>query len=152
MIEIVSATREHAERIRLREGDARELAALGVTDVAAKLGESITRSLWSKAYLIDGEVAALVGLAARSLLGDEGIPWLITGTPVDRNKKLFLKETRAGVERMKATFPVLRNIVHAEYHQTIRWLRWLGFEISAPVPTGPLQLPFCVFRWSAAYG
>jgi hypothetical protein len=151
-IEIVPAARAHADAIELRPGDARELAALGIADVPAKLSEGIERSIWSQAYLIDGEVAALVGLAAASLLGSsEGIPWLITGKPVDRHKKLFLRETRAGVERMKAAYPVLRNIVHAEYHQTIRWLRWLGFEVFDPQPTGSLQQPFCVFQWSAAH-
>jgi hypothetical protein len=151
VIEIVHATREHAERIVLRPGDARELAALGIADPAGRLAESIQRSLWSNAYVIDGEVAALVGLAARTVLSGEGIPWLITGRPVDGHKKLFLRETRAGVERMRATFPVLRNIVHAEYHQTVRWLRWLGFEVLEPQPTGPLRQPFSVFQWSATH-
>ena len=61
------ATLDHARAIRLRRGDARELDALGVDHLRA-FESSMSRSLWAQAYLIDGEVAALVGLAVDSLL------------------------------------------------------------------------------------
>lgn len=137
VVEIVPATIEHAERIVLRPGDARELKALGITMPEAFMF-STARPIWAETYLIDGEVAAMVGLSARlSLLGDRGEPWLLTGLPVDRHPKTFLRETRAGVARMRAQFPVLANWVHAEYRQAIRWLRWLGFDIGPPQPLPP---------------
>lgn len=144
MLEIVPATIEHAERIELRPGDAREVEVLGLTMPEA-FKVSTARSMWAHTYLIDGEVAAMVGLSVDNLLGGIGAPWLVTGKPVDRNKKLFLRETRAGVERMRAEFPVLRNFVHAEYAECLRWLRWLGFEIGPPQPKGPFGAPFCLF-------
>lgn len=136
-VEIVPATIEHARAIVLRPGDARELAALGQTTAEA-FAFSTARPIWAETYLIDGEVAAMVGLSVHlSLLGDRGEPWLLTGLPVDRHPKLFLRETRAGVARMREQFPVLANWVHAEYHQAIRWLRWLGFDIGPPRPLPP---------------
>ena len=102
-IEIVPATLDHARAIRLRPGDAREIAAMGLTPIAA-FEQSMSRSLWAQAYVIDGEVAALVGLAINSILGGVGAPWLLTGRPVDRHRKLFLQETRRGVARMRAEF------------------------------------------------
>jgi GNAT superfamily N-acetyltransferase len=141
MITIVPATLDHARAIRLRRGDARELDALGVDRLRA-FELSMARSLWADAYLIDGEVAALVGLAVDSLLGGIGAPWLLTGRPVDRHRKLFLQETRRGVARMRAEFPRLANHVHAEYGEAIRWLRWLGFAIGPPQPRGSHGAPF----------
>ena len=143
-IEIVPATMEHARHIALRPGDLREIEVLGLTMPEA-FEISTRRDVWSETYLIDGEVAAMVGLAANSILGGWGSPWLVTGRPVDRHAKLFLRETRAGVERMKAAFPRLSNYVHAEYTQTVRWLRWLGFSIGTPEPRGPFDAPFCLF-------
>jgi GNAT superfamily N-acetyltransferase len=140
-IEIVPATLDHARAIRLRPGDAREIAAMGLTPIAA-FEQSMSRSLWAQAHVIDGEVAALVGLAIDSILGGVGAPWLLTGRPVDRHRKLFLQETRRGVARMRAEFSRLANHVHAEYGEAIRWLRWLGFGIGPAEPKGPHAAPF----------
>lgn len=109
---------------------------MGLTPRAA-FELSMARSLWAQAYVIDGEVAALVGLAADSLLGGVGAPWLLTGRPVDHHRKLFLQETRRGVARMRAELPRLANHVHADYAEAIRWLRWLGFAIGPSQPRGP---------------
>jgi GNAT superfamily N-acetyltransferase len=145
-IEVVPAALDHAHAIRLRPGDAREVAAMGLTPLAA-FEHSMSRSLWAEAYVIDGEVAAIVGLAVDSILAGIGAPWLLTGRPVDRHPKLFLQQTRRGLARMSAEFPVLVNQVHAEYTGAIRWLRWLGFEIGPAKPYGPKGEPFCRAVW-----
>lgn len=144
MLEIVPATIEHAAAIDLRPGDRREIEVLGLTMPEA-FAISTSRALWAETYLVDGAVAAMVGLSVDSVLGGIGAPWLVTGSPVDHHKKLFLRETRAGVERMKAQLPVLRNFVHAEYGECLRWLRWLGFAIGPPTPRGRHGAPFCLF-------
>jgi hypothetical protein len=143
VIEVIPATRRHAERIKLRRGDAREIAVLGLTMPEA-FDVSTRRALWTHTYLIDGEIGAIVGLSINNLLSGWASPWLVTGEPVNRHRKEFLRLTREGVERMKA-FRRLQNWVHAEYTETIRWLRWLGFEIGSPVPKGPFAAPFCLF-------
>ncbi len=142
MIEIVPATREHVALLVLREGDAREIAALGYAKDEA-LGRSIARSLWADAYLIDGEVAAILGLALPSLTGRLASLWLVTGLPVDRNRKAFLRLCRARLVEVRRQWPVLVDYVHAEYAEAHRWLRWLGFTIGPPEPYGRLGALFC---------
>jgi GNAT superfamily N-acetyltransferase len=141
MLTIVPATPAHAEAIELRPGDHREIAALGLSPPDG-VARSLARSLWAETYLVDGEVAAIAGLAVANVLGSVGSPWLVTGRPVDRRKKLFLRETRRRVERMTAEFPVLVSHVHADYSQAIAWMRWLGFMVGPPQPYGPMGSPF----------
>jgi hypothetical protein len=136
MIECVPATLDHARSIELRPGDAAEIAALGLTREEG-LGLSLARALWADAYLVDGEVAAIVGLGLPAMLGRVATPWLLTGRPVDRHRKEFLRLTRARVELMRREWALLVNYVHADYAQAIRWLTWLGFEIGPARPFGP---------------
>jgi hypothetical protein len=143
MITIVSATMEHACAIDLRDGDAREIAALGFTKEEG-LSISLARALWADAYLIDGDVAALLGFSQSSLLGGVGQPWLITGQPIDRHRKTFMSIARDRIIEMRARHGVLANWVHAEYREALAMMRWLGFSIGRPQPYGRLGQPFCL--------
>ncbi len=142
MIEIVSATMDHAEAIELRPGDAREIAAHGVSKMEG-LRVSLGRSLWADAYIADGEVAAILGCGMSSLLGGHATPWLITGRPVDGHKKNFLRLTKARIDELRREYPVMVNWIHAPYAESLRWAKWLGFTVEAPVPLGPFGEPFC---------
>jgi hypothetical protein len=135
IIKVVPATLEHARAIRLRDGDALEVAALGVARDEA-FAASLARSIWAETYLVDGEPAAILGLILPSLLGRVASPWLMTGQPVERHRKSFLRITRRRVEQMRGEWDLLVSWVHADYPRAIRWLRWLGFEISAARPFG----------------
>jgi hypothetical protein len=141
VIEIVPATMAHAARLDLRSGDRREIEVLGLTPQDALRG-SLERALWADAYLAEGEVAAIVGVGLPSMLGRVATPWLLTGTPVDRHRRTFLRHTRSRIERLRREWDLLVNYVHADYAQSIRWLRWLGFEIGAPIPLGPRHALF----------
>jgi len=141
-VEVVPVTPAHVESIELRPGDAREIAALGHSKVEG-LGRSIARSLWADAYLIDGEVAAIVGLAPLSMLGGRASLWLITGRPVDRHRKTFLRLTRQRLLEVRQHWPIIVNHVHADYREAIRWLEWLGFVVASAQPFGPLRSAFC---------
>jgi len=140
-IEVVPEALAHVEAIELRDGDRREIEALGVAPREGLAG-SIARSVWADAYLADGEVAALVGLAMQPLVGGVAMPWLLTGRPVDRHRKAFLRLTRARTQRMLAEHGTLVAEVHAEYRDAMRWLAWLGFTLAPPRPLGPLGALF----------
>lgn len=141
MIEIVPATMAHAARLYLREGDRREIEALGLHKMQA-IKMSLDRSITAETYIADGEIAAIAGCQMTCMTGGQGVPWLLTGEPVNRHKKEFLRHTRARVEEMRRRHGSLVNMVHAEYAEAVRWLKWLGFEIGAPVPLGPYGAKF----------
>jgi hypothetical protein len=141
MIVIVPATRAHVAALdgHLRAGDAAEVAAAGITQGEALYG-SMARSLWAWAALDAGEVCAVWGIIADSLTDQHARAWLLTGPGVDRNRKAFLRHTRAWCARMAEVFPVLSADVSADYGCAIRWLRWLGFDVlpAAPCASGAL--------------
>jgi hypothetical protein len=141
VIEIVPATPAHTEAIELRDGDRREIEAFGLSPREGIL-RSLARSIWADAYLIDNEVAALVGLAVQPLVGGTATPWLLTGRPVDRHRKTFLRLTRARTRQMLAEHGTLVAEVHADYREAVRWLAWLGFTLAQPRPLGPLGASF----------
>lgn len=141
MIEVVPATMNHARAIRLRPGDALEIAALGETQESS-FAKALGRSLWAEAYLIDGEVAVIRGVILTSLLGGVANAWLLSGEPIERHRRSFMELTRAGIERLRGEHEHIVSCVHADYARSIRWLRWLGFEIGPAQPIGPLNAPF----------
>ena len=141
MVEVEPATLAHVERLALRDGDRREVEALGLSPREA-LVRSLARSVWADAYLADGEVAALVGLVLQPLVGGTAMPWLLTGRAVDRHRKDFLRLSRTRTRAMAAAHGTLVAHVHADYVQAVRWLGWLGFEIAPPGPLGPRGAPF----------
>lgn len=128
----------------LRRSDHLEVLRSGQGDVAGALRRSVEQSAHGMVgffYDNNGPVA-LFGVAPRL---DVGIPWLV-GTPaLERHQKAFLRETRFWVQQWQQHYPLLINHVDASYHQAIRWLSWLGFQIESPQPTGLNGALFCRF-------
>jgi hypothetical protein len=134
-IEIVPATPAHADAIDLRHGDRREIEALGLS-VREGLAQALARSLSAQAYIADGEVAALTGVVLQPVLGGTAMPWLLTGRPVDRHRKAFLRLTQARTRQLVGEHGMLVAQVHADYGEAIRWLDWLGFVLAPARPLG----------------
>lgn len=141
MISIEPATMVHAARIHLRAADAREIAAHGLDKMTA-LKLSLDRAIWADAYMADGEVAAILGCGMTCMVGGYHTPWLITGEPVNRHKREFLALTKARIGELRQRYPLMVNYIHAPYTESVRWAKWLGFEVSAPFLAGPYNEPF----------
>lgn len=141
-ITIVNATMAHVEQIDLRAADAREIAAHGLSKEEG-LSFSLARALWASAYLVDGEVAAILGCGTPSLLGGYATPWLITGKPVERVRKSFARLAREKIAELRERYPLMINYVHADYADSLKFMAWLGFTIDPPQPWGPLAARFC---------
>lgn len=138
-MQIVRATNDHANELadNLREADARELGALGVTPSEA-LVESVQSSSHAWAWLgDDGRVIAMFGVAPVSILSDTAIVWLLGSPSVDRHAVTFMRICRAYLDYISPTYPRLINYVDARYVRAVAWLRRLGFEVADAEPLGP---------------
>ncbi len=120
----------------LRPADLAECTAYGHPDLAASIADNARRSLLCWTAFVDGELAAILGVAPLNILGGIGSPWML-GTPVlDRHARILVRESRVYIARMLTAFPHLVNFVHAENATSVRWLRRLGFTLHEPVPYG----------------
>ena len=130
----------------LRASDLAECRAYGRPDIAASIESSVDRSVLCWTGLVDGELAAIIGVAPINALAGIGSPWML-GTPVlDRHQRILVRMTPEYISRMLKAFPHLVNYVHAKNTTSVRWLRRLGFTLHEAVPYGPLGEPFHPFE------
>lgn len=133
----------------LRASDLAECRAYGHPDIAASIESSVNRSVLCWTGLVDGELAAIIGVAPVNMLTGVGSPWML-GTPVlDRHQRVLVRMTPEYISRMLKVFPHLVNYVHAKNTTSVRWLRRLGFTLHEAVPYGPLGEPFHPFEMRA---
>ena len=129
----------------LRTSDLAECMAYGNADIVASIAASVRRSVLCWTGLVDGELAAIIGVAPINLLSGIGSPWML-GTPVlDRHSRVLVRLTPAYIARMQSAFPHLANFVHVDNRTSVRWLRRLGFTLHEAVPygvNGELFYPF----------
>lgn len=130
----------------LRDSDRAEIAAYGQTNVLKGLTDSVAHSVLCWSAFINGELAAILGVAPMSVLGGIGSPWMM-GTPVlDAHSRVLVRETPRYIDKMLVAFPHLVNHVHAENKTSVRWLRRLGFTVHPPRPYGQLGESFHEFE------
>jgi hypothetical protein len=133
----------------LRPSDLTECQAYGQPDIAAGIEASVRRSVLCWTGLVDGELAAILGVAPVNLLTGMGSPWML-GTPLlDQHSRVLVRSTPEYIGRMLKAFPHLVNFVHAHNTTSVRWLRRLGFTLHEAVPYGPLGEPFHPFEMRA---
>lgn len=113
----------------MRKNDQLEAIALGSSPNRA-LYQSFKHGLYRITALIDGDVAAMWGVAG-SPLGIVGQPYLVTGTNVTKISAIrFTKIYKSEVSKMLRLFPVLENYVDASYTSAVRMLELAGFTVS----------------------
>lgn len=134
----------------IREADAAECAALGVTDVAAVLNDCLARSPVSWTGTADGVPVLVMGVTPlHSLLGETGEPWMIGTHLVRRHQWALMRRAPRYIERMLGAFPHLLNFVHAENTVAVGWLKHMGFALDEAAPHGPHGALFHRFQMRA---
>lgn len=112
----------------LRDAEVQEFAALGATSFECmRLG-----MLYSDAQTIffNDEPAAMWGI---SHFEDHSVVWAVFTKAIERHPIAFLRESR----RLAAAFPcAVENYVDARNVAAVKWFKWLGFEVSQPMPYG----------------
>src|SRR5215469_5914184 len=134
MIEIVEARLEHCIDIvqRLRPFEREALEKLGVVPERFMV-EQVTNSIMAWAGLKDGACGAIWGIRTAGILSDECWIWL-TGTElINENRMAVLRHSIPVVNHFRSMFRVVQGYVLCDFDCSIKWLRWLGFELNEPV-------------------
>lgn len=134
----------------LRQADRAELEALvGPGQEAKMLDRSIDASLSCWAYTVNGELAAIFGVAPVSVLEGQGLPWMLGTSLIERFPGAFIRQCRPYIARMLAVCPSLVNVVDARNVRSIAWLKRMGFTVLPAEPMGAAGLPFHPFFLNA---
>lgn len=143
MYQVVDATSAHVEPIarHMRQDDINELWAAAAILPADALNLSLAAGGPARTWLIDGTPAAMGGI------NDQGVIWLLGTDLIDRHVRAFLLESRREFEERRRQFQAVFNFIDVRNRRSIRWLRWLGFSMSEPMPYGVFRKPFLHFSW-----
>lgn len=137
---------------RMRAADAAECWALARLSPLEALRVSLESATYAWTWLVDGEPACIFGVGTRSLIGNEGTPWLLSTDLVAAHHITFLRGCRPYLARMRGAFPYLQNVVDARYETCVRWLKRLGFEVHEAEPLGPAGELFHRFEMRSTHG
>lgn len=137
----------HYVASNMREADKQEVWAQSMSRPLNSLmfAVRVSTKCWTIMNEYD-EPVGIFGVGAVSRMGGKGSPWLL-GTDQLKDIALpFLKGCPKYVDEMMAGYEQLENVIDQRNTLSVRWLKWLGFDILEPQPYGPFNLPFHVFR------
>ena len=136
-ISIHPANRQDVQRVAidLRLPDVLELRLAGSTDPERAVWESFEASVWCGVARANGEPVVLFGVG-QGRDAEIGVPWMLGTDGISAIRASFVLASIVQRDRMLKQFRVLQNMVHAGNEISIRWLRWLGFNIEEK-PFGP---------------
>ncbi len=146
-VTLVPTEIRHVKEIsdNLRDEDKAEALRIGV-EPRKGCFYAYRSALWKRTALIDGQAAAMWGVAGNPL-GLIGQPYLITTDRVRKVSPLrFSRIYRDEVSVMSRLFPILENYVDAEYKGAVRMLKIAGFELLGPETVKPSSALFYKFR------
>lgn len=130
---------------KLRPEDYDEVVAATGEDPDKALSHAWANSLYRWSIVWHGEIIGVFGLSPMSLMGEVGVPWLLGTEQMRDIKYTFARQSLLFIRKMLEFYPVLTNFVDARNTLSIKWLKWLGFEIQSPKPFGPAGMPFHQF-------
>lgn len=108
-----------------------EVKRLGV-DPRIALTDAVERSTERFAGYLHGKLCALWGVQLTCVIGRVGYLWVITTPAVDEYPFAFVRATHRVMEEMKQNYDLITGHVDADFEQSIKWLRWLNFEVGEP--------------------
>lgn len=138
VVEIIPATIDHIAPIaaKMRPADVAEVMASSGKSPHEALMFSLSGSAMARTALVDGQPEVMFGVADLNVLTLTGAPWLLGSDAVERNYRLFLRQSLSWREQLLQRYDVLRNFVDDRNEVSKRWLAWMGFTLFDPIPVG----------------
>ena len=113
----------------LRQADIDEIISINALSPALAVAYSIANSERGAAVFLDGELSAVFGVA-------HGIIWLVGTDEISKHPVAFFRVSRKIFHNLCKDYSKLENWVDARNILSLRWLKWLGFNISPPFTAG----------------
>lgn len=129
----------------MRKSDVREIYYLAALKPTQAMRTTAAVSVISWTAHIEGRPLLAFGVCRRSTMSDVGMPWALGTEEADKNIAAYARHSRTFFEGVTQTFQVLENYALAENKKTLRWLKWMGFDMDEPAPYGCFGVPFVRF-------
>jgi len=119
-----------ADRIVVRGDDCREIWRTSFSRPQAAIKRAINGAKEAWTAEGDGEIICIFGVSTTSVISNTGTPWLLGSDLILECPYEFLGRSKEFINRMLEHYRVLQNYVDAENVISIRWLRWMGFDVT----------------------
>lgn len=120
----------------IRDEDAAEIAAFdgdSVRDVLA-FTPDVEHNAW--VWERHGKVHAIFGVNPIEGRDGVGIIWMLATKSFDEHFMAFAAACKVVVDVMIEKYEYLYNYVSVENRKSIKWLKWLGFDVRPSEPIG----------------
>ena len=115
---------------RLRQSDLVELAAYDGREPLVALTKSLENAKFALALRdLRGQTVSLLGVNWIWANPRAGSIWFVSDDRLDEFGLVFLEHVRLAFDDLVAGHDVVSNWIHEPNTKTVRWLRWLGFEV-----------------------
>jgi hypothetical protein len=138
----LSDLKELAETMRV--ADRKEVILLSGQSPIEVLQESVRLSSYVWTVKVGELVVCMFGLVFH-----DGVivPWLLGTDLLFKLKRELLVLSQDYMKLFRSFNLPLANVIHAENTQSLRWLRWLGFEFSDKQTLGFCSVPSYIFTY-----
>jgi hypothetical protein len=134
IVSIIPATLDHVP-IMLATCRERERAAYEeFTHNRAQehLCQMIRNSAEAWTGFIDDDLVCLLIISRGSIIGDSVTVWLHTCVAADEHPLVFVRHSQKILAKLRERYHYIYGVVQADNEQSMRWLRWLGFQFDPP--------------------
>lgn len=141
---LVPAERSHIEPMAagMREVDRQEIWLSDHKRPEEALARAFEYPGWTCTALANDRPAAMFGLSYSVVLSARACPWMLATNFMDRRPADLLRFGRSVVGEMRRGVKLLENWVWADNIKSIRWLKWLGFQVEEAKPWGAEDASF----------
>lgn len=146
--EAARPTQEHIEYLaeNMSELDTQEVWAAGHATPLEALKFSMMVSRDTMVWLGDGKAVCICGIGNPAFISDVGSPWMLATEDLKKFSKQFLRESKRFMAKAKKEHRFLVNYVDVRNKPSVKWLKWLGFNLLPAEPYGVDELPFHRFE------
>ena len=129
----------------MREHDKQEVNAATRMGLWNAVETSVNLSSYSKTGLVNDELVCMWGVCPISLLSSSGSPWMLGTDLIEKKQRVFLRRSKPWLDDIRKDYKYLENFVDARNVLSVKWLKWLGFEMDEAEPYGIHGEPFHKF-------
>ncbi len=128
-VEIVKAKKDDVPKMLTVLRERERNAIVDSPTATAYLERALSQCAEAWTGYIDDQIVCMWGIDRGSMLTNSAYIWLVTCKGVDEHSFIFVRHSQRRLQELTKRDSFIHGIVQADNEQSIRWLRWLGFQL-----------------------